>query len=192
VGEVDTMEAIRGDVRTIVAVGIALGLGVVGVAQASYHPPPLLAQTAAKKKRHKLSLQYKTSPVDVIDEPSPGTAVFSDEAKLTGRPLGSRKAHVDEQDVFTFNVPEQIPRSDYSGTHQVFFKAEVFGYGTFSGSYGYSVDAEGNPSTAITGVIDGGKGRFRGAKGSFTVTDLVAFHTDPVQYRAQWTGSIRY
>ncbi len=170
---------------------VALSVGGLGVAQVSAHPSPL-AKAAGKKKAHKLSLDYKTSPIDVIDEPGAGTVVSSDEAKLTGSPLGRRKAHVDEQDVFTFNVAEQIPRTDYSGTHQIFFKADVFGLGTFSGSYDYSVDSDGNPSTPITGVIDSGKRAFRGAKGSFSVLDLVAFHTDPEQLRGRWKGSIRY
>lgn len=170
---------------------VALSVGGLGVAQVSAHPSPL-AKAAGKKRVHRLSLDYKTGPVDVIDEVGGGTVVFTDEAKLTGRPLGRRKAHVDERDVFTFNVAEQIPRTDYSGTHQIFFKADVFGLGTFSGSYDYSVDSDGNPSTAITGVIDSGKGAFRGAKGRFSILDFVRFRNDPVQYKGRWRGSIRY
>jgi hypothetical protein len=90
----------------------------------------------------------------------------------------------------TYN--QSSPRTDYSGSYHVTFKAVFYSGGAFRGFYDYSVDSNGDPSSAITGVITGGGGTFRGAKGSFKVLDFVAFHPESVQYRAHWQGSIRY
>jgi hypothetical protein len=163
------------------------GVGVAqGVSQPSAH------SAKGKKKSHKLSADYKTSPVSVIDEPGPNSVEFSDDAKLVGRPFGNRKAHLDEDSLLTYNQPQ--PSMDFSGTEHTTFKAELFSgdAGTFRGFYDYSLDSNGNPSGPVTGVITGGSGAFRGAKGSFQIVNLVPFHPESVQYRGHWQGSIRY
>ena len=145
----------------------------------------------AKKKNHVLSADYKTAPVSVLDEPTPTTVLFGDDAKLVGRPFGNQKAHLTENALQTFNQPR--PSSDYSGTYHVTFRADFFSDGsTFKGFYDYAVDANGEPSGAITGRITGGSRRFKGAKGSFQILNLTAFHPESVQYMGHWQGSMRY
>jgi hypothetical protein len=163
-----------------VAVLVALLICGTGVAQ-------------AKKKNHKLSADFKTAPVSVIDEPSANSVEFSDDAKLVGRPFGNRKAHLTEDSLLTYNS-SAIPRSDYSGTQHTTFKAEYFNgaAGSFRGFYDYSLDANGDVTGPITGSITGGSGSFRGAKGSFQIVDWVAFHPEATQYKGHWQGSMRY
>ena len=175
----------------IVAAAVALSVGGIGIAYGSAHPSAHPAKSGkGKKKRHVLSADYKTSPVSVVDE-GPNTVEFSDDAKLVGRPFGNLKAHLTEDSVLTYNQPR--PSSDFSGTEHTTFKAVFFSSGAFfRGFYDYSLDANGDPTGPITGVITGGRGTFRGAKGSFQVVDLVAFHPESVQYRGHWQGSIRY
>ena len=175
----------------IVAVAVALSIGGIGIAYGSSHPSAHPAKKGkGKKKRHVLSADYKTSPVSVVDE-GPNTVEFSDDAKLVGRPFGNLKAHLTEDSVVTYNQPR--PSSDFSGTEHTTFKADFFSSGAFfRGFYDYSLDSNGDPTGPITGVITGGRGTFRGAKGSFQVADLVAFHPESVQYRGHWQGSIRY
>jgi hypothetical protein len=182
-------KATKRHVAPIVAVVVALSVGGVGIAQGSSHPSAHSAKKG-KKRNHVLSADYKTSPVSVIDEPGPNSVEFSDDAKLVGRPFGNRKAHLDEDSLLTYNQPQ--PSQDFSGTQHTTFKAVVFDLGTFRGFYDYSVDANGDPSGPINGVITGGGGTFRGAKGSFQVVDFVAFHPESVQYKGHWQGSIRY
>lgn len=180
-------------VAQIVSLALALSVGGIGIAQASPQPPAHAAKKGkGKRKNHVLSVDYKTSPVSVIDEPSANTVEFSDEAKLVGRPFGNRKAHLDEDSLVTYNQPR--PSEDFSGTEHATFKASFFSgaNGTFRGFYDFSLDANGNATGPITGVINGGSGTFKGASGSFQVVDLVAFHPESVQYRAHWQGSIRY
>jgi hypothetical protein len=185
------LKATQRRVAPIVAVVVALSVGGIGVAYGSSHSSANPAKEAKGKKRnHVLSADYKTSPVSVIDEPGPNSVEFSDEAKLVGRPFGNRKAHLDEDSLLTYNQPR--PSQDFSGTQHTTFKAVVFDLGTFRGFYDYSLDANGDPSGVINGVITGGGGAFRGAKGSFQVLDLVAFHPESVQYKGHWQGSIRY
>jgi hypothetical protein len=184
--------ATKRHVGPIVAVVVALCVGGIGIAHGSPHP---LAHPAKKgKKNHVLSADYKTSPVSVIDEPGPNTVQFSDDAKLVGRPFGKLKAHLDEDSVLTYNQSSSgSPRTDYSGSYHVTFKAVFYGDGaSFRGFYDYSIDSNGDPSSAITGSITGGRGTFRGAKGSFQVLDFVAFHPEATQYKGHWQGSIRY
>jgi hypothetical protein len=175
----------------IVAVAVALSVGGIGIAYGSSHPSAHPAKTGkGKKKRHVLSADYKTSPVSVVDE-GPSTVEFSDDAKLVGRPFGNLKAHLTEDSVVTYNQPR--PSSDFSGTEHTTFKAVFFSSGAFfRGFYDYSLDSNGDPSGPVTGTIPGGRGTFRGSKGSFQVVDLVAFHPESVQYRGHWQGSIRY
>jgi hypothetical protein len=179
----------------IVAVVVALSVGGIGNASGNSHAsadPAIKAK--GKKKNHVLSADYKTAPVSVIDEPTPTTVEFSDDAKLVGRPFGNLKAHLDENSVLTYNQPiTGSSRTDYSGSFHVTFKAVFFSDGAFfRGFYDYSVDSNGDPSGPITGSITGGKGTFRGAKGSFQVVDFVAFHPESTQYKGHWQGSIRY
>jgi hypothetical protein len=172
---------------------LALSVGGIGLAQASQHPPVHAAKKGkGKRKNHVLSADYKTSPVSVIDEPSATSVEFSDDAKLVGRPFGARKAHLDETALATYNQPR--PSSDFSGTQHTAFNAEFFSGdgGGFKGFYDMTLDSNGNATGPINGVITGGSGMFKGAKGSFQVQDLVAFHPESVQYRAHWQGSIRY
>ena len=178
----------------IVAVVVALTVGGIGSAHGSSHLPVHPAKKAKGKKNHKLSADYKTAPVSVIDEPTPNTVEFSDDAKLVGRPFGNLKAHLDEDSVLTFNQASTgSSRTDYSGTYHVTFKAAFYGDGaSFRGFYDYSIDSNGDPSSAITGAITGGSGTFRGAKGRFQIVDFVAFHPESVQYKGHWQGSIRY
>jgi hypothetical protein len=184
------LKATQRHVAPIVAVVVALSVGGIGIAHGSSHPSAHPAKKAkGKRKNHVLSVDYKTSPVSVIDE-TPNTVELSDDAKLVGRPFGNRKAHLDEDSLVTYNQPN--PGPDFSGTQHTTFKAVIYGSGGFSGFYDFSLDSNGNPSGAITGVITGGGGTFRGATGSFQVVDLVAFHPENVQYRAHWQGSIRY
>jgi len=176
----------------ILAVVIALSVGGIGIAHGSSLPSaPTAKKAKGKKKRHVLSADYKTSPVSVIDE-SPNTVEFSDDAKLVGRPFGNRKAHLTEDSLVTYNQPS--PTTDFSGTEHTTFKAVFYSGGGdgFRGFYDYALDSNGNATGPITGVITGGSGTFRGAKGSFQVLDLVAFHPESVQYRGHWQGSIRY
>jgi hypothetical protein len=187
------LEAAQKRVAPIAAVVVALSVGGIGVAYGSSHPSAPAAK-AAGKKNHKLSADYKTAPVSVIDEPSPTTVEFSDDAKLVGRPFGNLKAHLDEDSLLTYNQPiTGSSRTDYSGSFHVTFKAVFFGDGSmFRGFYDYSVDSNGDPSTPVTGSITGGRGTFRGAKGSFQVVGFAAFHPESVQYQGRWKGSIRY
>jgi hypothetical protein len=180
-------------VAPIVAVVVALSVGGIGIAYGSSHPSAHPANKAkGKRKNHVLSVDYKTSPVSVIDEPGPNTVEFSDDAKLVGRPFGNRKAHLDEDSLVTYNQPQ--PGPDFSGTEHTTFRAIFYSGagGGFRGFYDYSLDSNGQATGPITGVITGGGGMFRGATGSFQVVDLVAFHPEAVQYRAHWQGSIRY
>jgi hypothetical protein len=178
----------------IVAAVVALSVGGIGIAHGSSHPTVDHAKKAKGKKNHKLSADYKTAPVSVIDEPTANTVEFSDDAKLVGRPFGNLKAHLDEDSVLTYNQASNgSPRTDYSGSYHVTFKAVFYSDGaSFRGSYDYSIDSNGNPSSAITGEITGGRGKFRGAKGNFQVVDFVAFHPEATQYMGHWQGSIRY
>jgi hypothetical protein len=179
-------------VAPIVAVVAALSVGGIGIAYGSSHPSAHPAKKAkGKKKNHVLSADYKTAPVSVIDEPGPNTVEFSDDAKLVGRPFGNTKAHLDEDSLLTYNQPR--PSQDYSGTEHTTFKAVFYASGaTFRGFYDFSLDSNGNPTGPVTGVITGGSGTYRGAKGSFQVLNLVAFHPESVQYMGHWQGSIRY
>jgi hypothetical protein len=185
--------ATKGHLAPIVAVVVALCVGGIGIAHGNTHPSAHLAKKG-KKKNHVLSADYKTSPVSVIDEPGPNTVEFSDDAKLVGRPFGNLKAQLDEDSLLTYNQSSSgSPRTDYSGTYHVTFKAVFYGDGaSFRGFYDYSIDSNGDPSSAITGSITGGRGTFRGAKGSFQVLDFVAFHPEATQYKGHWQGSIRY
>ena len=180
-------------VALIVSFALALSMGGIGIAQASSHPSAHAAKKGkGKRKNHVLNVDYKTSPVSVVDEPSANTVEFADEAKLVGRPFGNRKAHLDEDSLVTYNQPR--PSQDFSGTEHTTFKAEFFSGpgGAFRGFYDITLDSNGNPTGPISGAITGGGGMFKGASGSFQVQDLVAFHPESVQYRAHWQGSIRY
>jgi hypothetical protein len=165
----------------IIVVLVALLVCGTGVAQ-------------GKKKNHKLSADYKTAPVSVIDEPTDRTVEFSDDAKLVGRPFGNLKAHLDEDSLLTYTVPSTgSPRTDYSGSYHVTFKAVFYSdNASFRGFYDYSIDSNGDPSSPITGSITGGKGTYRGAKGSFQIVNFEAFHPESTQYRGHWQGSMRY
>ena len=178
----------------IVAVVVALSVGGIGIAYGSPYPSADHAKKAKGRKNHRLSADYKTAPVSVIDEPTPNTVEFSDEAKLVGRPFGKLKAHLDEDSVLTYNQASNgSPRTDYSGSYHVTFKAVFYSDGaSFRGFYDYSIDSNGDPSSAITGKITGGRGTFRGAKGSFQILNFEAFHPEATQYRGHWQGSIRY
>ncbi len=189
------LEAAKRHVAPIAAVVIALSVGGMGVAYASSHPsghPAIKAK--GKKKNHALSADYKTAPVSVIDEPTDKTVEFSDDAKLVGRPFGNLKAHLDEDSLLTYNQPSTgSPRTDFSGSFHVTFKAVFYSDGaSFRGFYDYSIDSNGDPTGPITGSITGGKGTFRGAKGSFQIIGFEAFHPEATQYRGHWQGSIRY
>jgi hypothetical protein len=177
---------------SVVAVTIALSAGGIGLGIAQGSPQPIAhAAKKGKKKNHVLSADYKTAPLSVFDEPTANTVEFGDDAKLVGRPFGNLKAHLTEDSLATYNQPS--PRDDYSGTEHTTFKAEFFSNNdTFKGFYDISLDSNGNPSGPINGVISGGTGRYRGAKGSFQVQNLVAFHPESVQYMGHWQGSIRY
>jgi hypothetical protein len=182
------LEATPSRVVPILAIAVALSVGGVGLAQADSH---LSAQAAkkGKKKRHTLNADYKSGPLGIIDE-SANTLTSEDESRLVGQPFGAKKAHLEEVSVLTFTNPG----TDYSGTYHFNFKAVVYGHhgGGFRGFYDYSVDANGNQSTPVTGTITGGSGTYRGATGSFVVTDLTPFHLENVQYRGHWQGSMRY
>jgi hypothetical protein len=188
------LEAAQRHVASIAAVVLGLFVVGMGIAYGSSHPSAHPAIKAAGKKNHKLSADYKTAPVSVIDEPTPTTVEFSDDAKLVGRPFGNLKAHLDEESVLTYNQPSTgSPRTDFSGSFHVTFKAVFYSDGAFfRGFYDYSIDSNGNPSSPITGRITGGRGTFRGAKGSFEVVNFEAFHPEATQYRGHWQGSIRY
>src|SRR3954452_9380002 len=158
------LEAGQWDVAPIATVVVALVLGVIGVAYGSSHPSTHPAREAKGKKSHKLSADYKTAPVSVIDEPTPNTVEFSDDAKLVGRPFGNLKAHLDEDSLLTYNQADGgSSRTDYSGSYHVTFNAVFYASGSkFRGFYDYSVDSNGDPSGPITGRITGGSGRYRG------------------------------
>jgi hypothetical protein len=175
------LEAAPRRIAPIIVVVVALLVCGTGVAQ-------------AKKKNHKLSADYKTAPVSVIDEPSANTVEFSDDAKLVGRPFGNLKAHLDEDSLLTYNQADGgSSRTDYSGSYHVTFNAFFYASGSkFRGFYDYSVDSNGDPSGPITGRITGGSGRYRGAKGTFQILNFVAFHPEATQYMGHWQGSIRY
>src|SRR4029077_3679544 len=188
------LEATPRRLAPIVAAVVALSVGGIGIAHGSSHPTVVQAKKAKGKKNHKLSADYKTAPVSVIDEPTANTVEFSDDAKLVGRPFGNLKAHLDEDSLLTYNQPSTgTTRTDYSGSFHVTFKAVFYSDGSFfRGFYDYSVDSNGDPSSPITGAITGGRGTYRGAKGSFQVLNFEAFHPESTQYRGHWQGSIRY
>jgi hypothetical protein len=188
------LEATPRRIAPIVAAVVALSVGGIGIAHGSSHPTVDHAKKAKGKKNHKLSADYKTAPVSVIDEPTANTVEFSDDAKLVGRPFGNLKAHLDEDSLLTYNQPSTgTTRTDYSGSFHVTFKAVFYSDGSFfRGFYDYSIDSNGDPSSAITGMITGGRGTYRGAKGSFQVLNFEAFHPESTQYRGHWQGSIRY
>jgi hypothetical protein len=176
------MEAPPRRLAPMIAVLIAVLMCGTGVAQ-------------AKKKNHKLSVDYKTAPVSVIDEPTANTVEFSDDAKLVGRPFGNLKAHLDEDSLLTYNqAGGDSARTDYSGSYHVTFTAAFYSGagGKFRGFYDYAVDVNGDPSGPITGSITGGAGPYKGAKGRFQVVDFQVFHPESVQYKGHWQGSIRY
>jgi hypothetical protein len=187
------------NVSSIVAVVVALSVGGAGIALGSPQRPDYPA-TAAKGKNHSLKVDYKSSFETVLGEgegPGGATTEISIESKLKGRPFGSKKAFLDETDLFTLNQPVQSPRTDFSGTHHVTFTARFNPGGKFDGAkfrgfYDYAVDANGIPSTPMVGEITGGTRIFKGAKGSFTVLDFVVISPDPVRHAARWEGSIRY
>jgi len=193
---------VRKGVPPIAAVVVALLAGSIGIAQGSSDPPTDRAKAAkGKKKRHTLDVAYKTSQIDVVGEGEGSSDVqSSDDAKLAGRPFGVYKAHLDEDRFFTYKVPGQIPRNDYSGTENVSFKAAVFANpkfrgratGTFRGFYNYSLDSDGNILSPITGVITSGTGTFKGAGGRFDVLGLVRTSNDPERQAGHWKGFIRY
>ena len=82
---------------------------------------------------------------------------------------------------------------DIAGSMNVTFKADLIGTPSdFRGFYDFSLDANGNPSSAITGTITGGHGTFRGATGSFQVLNRVITTPEKSAYTAHWRGSIRY
>jgi hypothetical protein len=187
------------DVAPIVAVVVTLTVGGIGIAQGSSHPSDYPAKAAkGKKKRHALDVDYKTNEITVISEGEGSSDVqLSDEAKLAGRPFGSFKAQLHENRFFTWNIPSQNPRTDYSASEQVSFKAGVFGSATskdstFRGFWNYSRDSEGNFLNPITGVITGGSGKLKGAGGTFEVLDLHDTSTDPERQAGHWKGFIRY
>jgi hypothetical protein len=189
------LEAAQRHAASIAAVVVALSIGIVGVAYGSSHPPTHAAKEAKGKKNHKLSVDYKTAPVSVIDEPTANTVEFSDDAKLVGRPFGNLKAHLDEDSLLTYNqAGGDSARTDYSGSYHVTFTAVFYSGagGKFRGFYDYAVDANGDPSGPITGSITGGAGPYKGAKGRFQVVDFQVFHPESVQYKGHWQGSIRY
>ncbi len=188
------LEAAERHVASIAAVVIALSVGGVGIAYGSSAPSGHRAVEAKGKKSRKLSADYKTAPVSVIDEPTANTVEFSDDAKLVGRPFGNLKAHLDEDSLLTYNQASTgTTRTDYSGSYHVTFKAVFFDDGSsFRGFYDYSIDSNGDPSSAVTGSITSGRGTFRGAKGSFQILNFEAFHPEATQYRGHWQGSIRY
>jgi hypothetical protein len=188
-------------VAPVAAVVVALSAGGMGIAQGSSHPPSDRAKAAKGKKRHTLDVAYKTSQIDIVGEGEGSSdAELSDDAKLQGRPFGVYKAHLDEDRFFTYTVPNQIPRSDYSGSESVSFKAAVFAdpkfrgrtTGTFRGLYTYSLDSDGNILSPITGVITSGTGTFKGAGGRFDVLGLVRTSHDPERQAGRWRGFIRY
>jgi hypothetical protein len=185
-------------VAPIVALVITLSVGGIGIAQGSSHLSTDRAKAAkGKKKRHKLDAEFKTGPLDVLSEGEFGADYEgSDEAKLLGRPFGTKKAHLDERLLFTYNQQGQIPQTDYSGTGHVTFDADVIGggkfHGTFRGFYDYSTDVNGQPSGPVNGRITGGSRMFKGAKGSFTVLDLRYISSDPAKLAGRWKGFIRY
>ena len=78
-------------IAPIVTAVLMLAVGGLGIADGSTHPSGAV-KAKGKKKNHVLSADYKTAPVSVIDEPTPTTVEFSDDAKLVGRPFGSRKS----------------------------------------------------------------------------------------------------
>ena len=173
------LEAPHRHVVLLVTVAVALLIGGAGNAYA--------------KKNHVLSADYKTAPVTVGDT-SPTTVQFFDDAKLVGPPFGNLKAQVSETSLVTYNQTHPNPSDDFSGTEHTTFRAEFFarGVGGFRGSYDQTLDSNGVATGPINGTITGGSGRFRGAKGSFQILNLTAFHNDPVQYMGHWQGSIRY
>jgi len=179
----------------IAAVAIALSVGGAGLAHGSgLHARPRLAAQAAGKKRHVLSADYKSGPIGV-DDTTATTDLLDDQAKLVGRPFGGTKMEVNELSVVTYNMPGPSPRNDSSGTEHTTFKAvpSAPGNSSLRGFYDISLDSGGNPSGPISGTITGGKGAFRGARGSFQVLDRVAYPVgDTTGYKAHWQGSIRY
>jgi hypothetical protein len=169
----------RTRLSAVVGVTLAIAVLVIGVG---------IAQ--AKKKNHVLSADYKTSPIEVLDE-TPTTLQLGDDAKLVGRPFGNLKAHLTENSLITYNQPR--PSDDYSGTEHTTFRADFYASGaTFRGYYDQTLDSNGSATGPINGVITGGSRLYRGAKGSFQVQNLTAFHLENVQYMGHWQGSIRY
>src|SRR3954451_21621119 len=179
------LEAAHRRTVPVVAVLVALSVGGGGIAYGRSHGSKDPAMKAkGKKKNHRLSADYKTAPVSVIDEPSANAVEFSDDAKLVGRPFGNLKAHLDEDSLLTYNQADGgSSRTDYSGSYHVTFNAVFYASGSkFRGFYDYSVDSNGDPSGPITGRITGGSGRYRGAKGTFQILNFVAFHPEATQY----------
>ena len=152
-----------------VAVLVALTVSGIGIAYGSSHPSAHPARAAKGKGRsHALSADYKSGRIG-LDNTTDTTWQFDDQATLVGRPFGGKQAKVDELPVLTFSNPGT---NDSSGSYHTTFKADVFPLGRFRGFYDFSVASDGNRSSA-TGVITGGSGIFRRARGSFQVLDWV-------------------
>ena len=170
--------------------------GGTGLVSGSSHLSAPLARAAGKKKNHPLSADFKT-PLQNVALPfglPPNTIEIVDDGTLTGRPFGRRKPSVSEDGFLTYNQSDPIGTGDFSGRYHINFTALILTrpVSQFRGFYDYSVDANGNPSTAITGVITGGRGMFKGAKGTFQVLDRVVTNPENSAYRSHWQGSIRY
>ena len=191
----------RGNLVGCLALFVALTgaavAGGVGTAYGSSHPSAHAAKSSkGGKTNHALNATFRT-PAQNVGLPlgvGPNTIEVFDDGALAGRPFGSRKPQVHEDGFLTYNQSDPIGTGDFSGTYHINFLASMFGgpRGEFRGFYDYTVDANGNPSSAITGVITRGSGRFRGASGSFTVLDRVITNNSNSAYTARWKGTIRY
>src|SRR5262245_13393121 len=128
---------------SIVALVVVFLVSGIGIARGSSHRSPPLATKATGKRTHVLSADYKSGRIGV-DNTTPSSQQDDDQGTLAGRPLGKKKAELNELTMLTYDSPNCLPFC--SGTEHTTFKADIFPLGTLRGFYDFSFGSDGNPS----------------------------------------------
>jgi hypothetical protein len=151
--------------------------------------------SSAKKTSHRLSVAFFYR---VLDSCGATDNVLCGEGTIRGRPFGKRTAELEVVSTETLVPnPNGGVREDWSGTGHATFTVTFTRHrhvkGRIRGHYDYTLDTEANPSSNEPGVITGGSGVFKGAKGKFVIPNrpLLPGSERPT-YQGHWEGSIRY